>query len=219
MSKKIDLYPNPGLVEAIRKDGYNKFGFDVFLVAYTVAEKMTINFGDEEEEATYEFISNAIQLTDKSMNSLKEYKYLKKEMLAYKKYSNTIEYLLEYYNFLIKNNLVSNVYEVGARYNGGIIQDYIEAVNSKKPVLFNEDREMGGKSTPKLPKEISSWFPNTKIIHSYNDHPFLIYIGGPKEHPRNWIYNMILVSMEKDKGFNYSSQLMFMNWKSNPLNR
>lgn len=219
MSKKIDLYPNPGLVEAIRKDGYNKFGFDVFLVAYT-----NTSFS-KKEDAAFEFISNAIQLTDKSMSVLKEYKNLKREMLGYtvsvktyKKYPNTIEYLLEYYNFLIKNNLISNAYEVGARYNGGIISDYIEAVNSKEPVLGTEG-EAHGSSTPKLPTEISSWFPNTEIIHYYNDHPFLIYIGGPEQRLRSWVFNMILVSMVEDKGFNYSSQKMFMNWKSNPLNR
>ena len=206
---KIDLYPNPGLVEAIRKDGYNKFGYDVFLVAYTDAEK---------EEAAFEFISNAIQLTDKAMSVLKEYKYTKYDTIFYKTYSNTIEYLLEYYNFLIKNNLISNAYEVGARYNGGIISDYIEAVNSKEPVLGTEDGVYGS-GNPKLPTEISSWFPNAKIIHYYNDHPFLIYIGGPEQHPRSWVYNMILVSMVEGKGFNYSSQLMFMNWKGNPLNR
>lgn len=209
MSKKIDLYPNPGLVEAIRKDGYNKFGYDVFLVAYTNAEK---------EEEAFEFISNAIELTDKSKDYLNEYKYRKYDTLYYKTYSNTIEYLLEYYNFLIKNNIILNAYDVGARYNGGIILDYIEAVNSKKPVLFTEDG-VHGSGNPKLPTEISSWFPNANIIHYYNDHPFLIYIGGPEQRLRSWVFNMILVSMEKDKGFNYSSQKMFMNWKSNPLNR
>ena len=210
MSKKIDFYPNPAFVEAVRKDGYNKFGFDVFSVAYTNAEK---------KEAAFEFISNAIQATDKSLNSLKEYKNTKIDTLYYKTYSNTIEYLLEYYNFLIENNLVMNVYQVGARYTGGIVQDYIQAVNSKEPVLFTEDGEAHGSSTPKLPTEISSWFSNPEIIHYYNYHPFLIYIGGPTQLLRSWVYNMILVSMEKDKGFNYSSQKMFMNWKSNPLNR
>lgn len=209
MSKKIDLYPNPGLVEAIRRDGYNKFNFDVFLVAYT----------DITDKATYEFISNAIQTTDKAMSVLKEYKYLKKDTHPYKTYSNTIEYLLEYYNFLIENKLIENAYEVGARYNGGIVLDYIQAVNSKEPVLYTEESEGYGGSIPKLSTEISSWFPNTKPIHYYNDHPFLIYIGGPEQHPRSWVFNMILVSMEKDKGFNYSSQKMFMNWKGNPLNR
>ena len=215
---KIDLYPNPGLVEAIRRDGYNKFGFDVFLVARYID---TTEIDDKEfrkKRKAYEFIQNSIEITDKSMNSLKEYKYTKYDTLYYKTHSNTIEYLLEYYNFLIKSNLISNAYEVGARYNGGIISDYIEAVNSKKPVLGTEGKAHGS-DTPKLPTEISSWFPNTEVIHYYNDHPFLIYIGGPEQHPRSWVFNMILVSMVEGKGFNYSSQLMFMNWKSNPLNR
>ena len=215
---KIDLYPNPGLVEAIRKDGYNEFGFDVFLMARDIGDT-EISTAEEFRDniLAYNFIENSIEMTDKAMSVLKEYKYSKKDTPYPKIYSNTIEYLLEYYNFLIENNLVKNVYDVGARYSGGIIQDYIQAVNSKEPVLSTGKAH--GSSTPKLPTEISSWFSNTEVIHYYDDHPFLIYIGGPEQHPRSWVFNMILVSMEKDKGFNYSSQLMFMNWKGNPLNR
>lgn len=214
---KIDLYPNPGLVRAIRKDGYNKFGFDVFLMTRDID---TTEIDDDEfrkQLKAYEFIKTSIEITDKAMSDLKDNQ--KNDTLYYKTYSNTIEYLLEYYDFLIKNKLILSAYEVGARYEGGIIQDYIQAVNSNEPVLYTEDREVHGSSIPKLPTEISSWFSHPEAINYYKDHPFLIYIGGPEDRLNNWVYNMILVSTEKDKGFNYPSQLRFMNWKGNPLNR
>lgn len=206
---RIDLYPNPAFVEAVRKDGYNKFGFDVFLVAYTDAEK---------EEEAFEFISNAIQATDKDINYLKDERTY--DTQYYKTYSNTIEYLLKYYKFLFDKTLVKYCYDIGASYTGGIVQDYIEAVNSKKSILYTEDRMGYGyvSKIPPLPTEISSWFPDTQLINYYTDHALLTYIGGPNDRLSNWVYNMILVSMEKDKGFNYSSQKIFMNWDGNPLN-
>ena len=212
---KIDLYPNPAFVEAVRKDGYNKYGFDVFLVARSRTGPYTDN---KMEENAFEFIKNSIEMTDKDRGNLKSKKG--KESWVYERHKNTIDYLLKYYNFLIKEGIAENLEEgdIGASYDGGVVTDYIEAVNSKEAILYTKN-ETQIRPVKKWPNEMSSWFPEKQLIHNYTDYPPMIKFGGPNPRWNSWYFNLILISFYRDKGFDYESQKMFMNWKGNPLNR
>ena len=211
----IDLYPNPAFVEAIRKDGYNKFGFDVFLWARS---RTGLSNNTKREKDAFEFIKNSIEMTDKDKDNLKSKKG--KKSWIYEMHKNTIDYLLKYYNFLIKEGLVKNLQEgdISASYDGGIVTDYIEAVNSKEAILYTKN-ETKSRPIKKWPDEMSSWFPEKQLLHNYSDFPPMLKFGGPKQRWKSWYFNLILVSFYRDKGFDYESQKMFMNWKGNPLNR
>lgn len=216
---KYDLYPNPAFVQAVRKDGYNKFGFDVFLVARYID---ATEIDDEEfrkKMKAYKFIETSIQMTDQETDTLKEYK--KYDNSFYKRYQNTIDYLLKYYDFLIKDGILKDFKgNIGASYSGGIVTDYIKAVNSKETVLYT--KKNANSKPPKIgkwPNEMSSWFPEKQLLYDYTDYPPMLEFGGPDQRWNSWYFNIILISFYKAEGFDYSSQKMFMNWKSNPLNR
>jgi hypothetical protein len=219
----IDLYPNPAFVEAVRKDGYNKYGFDVFLMARNVDDTetdMVFTMSDDEYEDirnAYTFIESSIQMTDKKIETLRFEKT--DDVYLYEKYKNTIDYLLKYYDFLIKEGIIKiNDSYIGASYGGGIVKDYIKAVNSEEAILYTKEQKMRT-FKKKWPDEMSSWFPENQLIHDYQQFPPMIQFGGPKQRWNSWYFNIILVSFYRDEGFDYVSKNMFMNWKGNPLNR
>lgn len=216
---KFDLYPNPAFVEAVRKDGYNEFGFDVFLMARYIDRTEIDDEEFRKKQKAYKFIEISIEITDKERDTL-EY-HIKYDTSLYKEYKNTIEYLLKYYDFILKEGIAKNLQgDIGASYDGGIVIDYIEAVNSKEAVLYTKkDAPRRPVQKGKWPNEMSSWFPETQLLYDYTDYPPMLKFGGPEQRWKSWYFNLILVSVYRDKGFDYESQKMFMNWKGNPLNR
>ena len=118
---RIDLYPNPAFVEAVRKDGYKEYSSDVFDV--------------KDKSSKYYFIKNAIETTDLSLSRLRELKEMNFDYLHYHNYSNTINYLINYYEFLLEENISADIQEIMASYGEGIVIDYIKAVNSNKSIL------------------------------------------------------------------------------------
>ena len=117
---RIDLYPNPAFVEAVRKDGYKEYSSDVFDV--------------KDKSSKYYFIKNAIETTDLSLSRLRELKEMNFDYLHYHNYSNTINYLINYYEFLLEENISADIQEIMASYGEGIVIDYIKAVNSNKSI-------------------------------------------------------------------------------------
>lgn len=203
---RIDLYPNPAFVEAVRKDGYKEYSSDVF--------------DTEDKTSKYYFIQETLIITDYGLEDLQVEKSNQSDY--YNKYSNTIDYLLNYYGYLISQNFIVRVDPLGAKYGRGFTDDYIKAVNSKDSVLFsNTDEKSYGNNVKELGKwseKMSSWFHNPEIIPYYSDFALMAPIGGYKTALGDWFYNIILVSSERNKGFEYHSQKMFMNWNGNPLN-
>jgi hypothetical protein len=199
---RIDLYPNPAFVEAIRKDGYKEYSSDVF--------------DTEDKTSKYYFIQEAISMTDRVMENLIAIKLGNTEY--YNKYSNTIDYLINYYEFLLEKNIVKSYTEVGAAYGGGIVTDFIKAVISKKSILYTVDRN-NKKNAKKWPEEMNCWFILSEkgIISNSKNFAPVIKIAGLKQ-DEIYYFNLILISPERNKGFEYNAKNIFMNWNGNPLN-
>jgi len=201
---RIDLYPNPAFVEAVRKDGYKEYSSDVFDV--------------KDKSSKYYFIKNAIETTDLSLSRLRELKEMNFDYLHYHNYSNTINYLINYYEFLLEENISDDIQEIMASYGEGIVIDYIKAVNSNKSILYTYDDELSSLPPKKWPKKMNSWFPKKKLIWNTQGYAPVLTIAGFKQKYKSNYFNLILVSSERDKGFEYNAKNIFMNWHGNPLN-
>jgi len=201
---RIDLYPNPAFVEAVRKDGYKEYSSDVFDV--------------KDKSSKYYFIKNAIETTDLSLSRLRELKEMNFDYLHYHNYSNTINYLINYYEFLLEENISADIQEIMASYGEGIVIDYIKAVNSNKSILYTYDDELSSLPPKKWPKKMNSWFPKKKLIWNTQGYAPVLTIAGFKQKYKSNYFNLILVSSERDKGFEYNAKNIFMNWHGNPLN-
>ncbi len=210
MSTVYLLQPNPNFVKAIRRDGYKEYSSDVFET--------------KDETSKYYFIQDAIILTNINMLNLENHK--SKNSSHYNKYKNTIDYLLKYYEFLLKENISDSIQSIGASYNGGIVEDYITAVNSKKSILYTTNglSEKERKSlinwNGKWPKEMNSWAPLKFLVDNYVNKQYapLLQIGGAKQQPKQWYFNLILISAYQNQGFEDNAKKIFMNWNGNPLN-
>lgn len=201
---RIDLYPNPAFVEAVRKDGYKEYSSDVF---------------DTEDKASkYYFIQESLVITDWDLEDLQVEKSNQSDY--YNKYSNTIDYLLKYYEFLLKENISDSIENIGASYNNGIVEDYITAVNSKKSILYTTDENILNNWNGTWPKKLGSWAPIKFLVDNYVNRQFapLLQIGGAKQYPKQWYFNLILISAYQNQGFEYNAKKIFMNWDGNPLN-
>jgi hypothetical protein len=201
---RVDLYPNPTFVQAVRKDGYKEFSSDVF--------------DTEDKVSKYYFIRNAIEITDLSLSRLRELKEMDFDYLHYHNYSNTINYLINYYEFLLEENMPANIHEISASYGEGIVTDYIKAVNSNKSILYTHDDEIKFAPPKKWPEKMNSWFPEKELTYNSTNYAPLLQIGGLKQKYGSYYYNLILVSSERNKGFEYNTKKIFMNWNGNPLN-
>ncbi len=201
---RIDLYPNPAFVEAVRKDGYKEYSSDVF--------------DRRDKPSKYYFIKNAIETTDLSLSRLRELKEMNFDYLHYHNYSNTINYLINYYEFLLEENISDDIQEIMASYGEGIVIDYIKAVNSNKSILYTYDDELSSLPPKKWPKKMNSWFPKKKLIWNTQGYAPVLTIAGFKQKYKSNYFNLILVSSERDKGFEYNAKNIFMNWHGNPLN-
>ena len=201
---RIDLYPNPAFVEAVRKDGYKEYSSDVF--------------DRRDKPSKYYFIRNAIATTDLSLSRLRELKEMNFDYLHYHNYSNTINYLINYYEFLLEENISDDIQEIMASYGEGIVIDYIKAVNSNKSILYTYDDELSTTPPKKWPKKMNSWFPEKELIWNTQGYAPVLSIAGFKQRYKSDYFNLILVSSERDKGFEYNAKNIFMNWHGNPLN-
>jgi len=200
---RVDLYPNPAFVEAVRKDGYKEFSSDVFDV--------------KDKESKYYFIKNAMEITDLSLSRLRELKEMDFDYLHYN-YSNTINYLINYYDFLLEENMCSDIQDISASYGLIFVNEYIKSVNSNNSILYTDDDKLIPAPPKKWPKKMNSWFPEKELTFNSSVHSPSLRIKSLKQKDRPYYYNLILVSSERDKGFEYISQKMFINWDSNPLN-
>ena len=105
-----------------------------------------------------------------------------------------------------------------ASYGEGIVIDYIKAVNSNKSILYTYDDELSSLPPKKRPKKMNSWFPKKKLIWNTQGYAPVLTIAGFKQKYKSNYFNLILVSSERDKGFEYNAKNIFMNWHGNPLN-
>lgn len=200
---RIDLYPNPAFVEAVRKDGYKEYSSDVF--------------DRSDKPSKFYFIREAIKLTDFGISKLKSIEL--EQVDNYNRYYNTIKYLINYYEFLLEENK-KNILNIGATYTHGFYINYMKAVNSKKSILYSIDGEVDPLPPKKWSEKMDSWFPvklAKKLIYSSPNYAPVLQIKGPNAQGSSY-FNLILVSSERNKGFEYNSQKMFMNWNGNPLN-
>ena len=65
---------------------------------------------------------------------------------------------------------------------------------------------------------MNSWFPKKKLIWNTQGYAPVLTIAGFKQKYKSNYFNLILVSSERDKGFEYNAKNIFMNWHGNPLN-